>query len=145
MAYTTIKTEFSYSDKINILKFVQERLRQVIKNYSTIQQKNEERKEQYANERKELTGFDFDKKLVSYKSKVSEQICKDKFWLSFGKTLCYALSAICSEYLMIIFSPLKVLIKDQKECLNTAWNLKTTMEISTNYVTYGNMYLIRSR
>lgn len=61
---TAVETEFSYSDKINILKFVQERSRQVIKNRSTIQQRNEGRKEQYANERKELAGFDFDKVIV---------------------------------------------------------------------------------
>ncbi|RIA88926.1 hypothetical protein C1645_825607 [Glomus cerebriforme] len=54
---TAVETEFSYSDKINILKFVQERSRQVIKNHSTIQQRNEGRKEQYANKRKELAGI----------------------------------------------------------------------------------------
>ncbi|RGB24504.1 P-loop containing nucleoside triphosphate hydrolase protein [Rhizophagus diaphanus] len=208
--------DFSYSDICNILKFVQERSRQVIKNRSAIQQRNEARKEQYASERKELAGFDFDKELVSYKSKVSEQIYENIFWPSFGelltdfdvivkcvayhafakkssrglcgicsfyvdaglweqivnnkyipkgqqpekpkketlillaatkifgfekfrseqleainaylngndtfvsmktggrKTLCYALSAVCSEGLTIIFSPLKALMEDQK-------------------------------
>ncbi|UZO18211.1 uncharacterized protein OCT59_009531 [Rhizophagus irregularis] len=151
------------------------------------------RKEKYANEKKELAGFDFDKELVSYKSKVSEQIHEDTFWPSFGelltdfdvivkcvachafakkssrglcsvcsfyvdtetliifaaknvfgfdrlrngqleaiisylngndtfvsiktgggKTLCYALSAICFKGLTIIFSPLKALMEDQK-------------------------------
>lgn len=56
-----IGTEFSYPDTCNILKFVQERSQQVINNRSAIQQRNEVRKEQYANERKELAGFDFDK------------------------------------------------------------------------------------
>ncbi|PKC63476.1 hypothetical protein RhiirA1_463709 [Rhizophagus irregularis] len=79
--------DFSYSDICNILKFVQERSRQVIKNRSAIQQKNEARKEQYVSERKELAGFDFDKELVSYKSKVSEQIHKNIFWPSFGELL----------------------------------------------------------
>ncbi|EXX68093.1 hypothetical protein RirG_108190 [Rhizophagus irregularis DAOM 197198w] len=64
-----------------------ERSRQVIKNRSAIQQKNEARKEQYVSERKELAGFDFDKELVSYKSKVSEQIHENIFWPSFGELL----------------------------------------------------------
>ena len=55
------ETAFSYSDTCNILKFVQERSRQVIRNRNAIHQRNEARKEQFANEKKELAGFDFDK------------------------------------------------------------------------------------
>ena len=61
-----IGKEFSYSDTYNILKFVQERSQQVIKNRSAIQQRNEVRKEKYANERKELAGFDFDKVIMNF-------------------------------------------------------------------------------
>ena len=35
-----------------------------------------------------------------------------------GKTLCYALSAICFEGLTIVFSPLKALMDDQKVRMN---------------------------
>ena len=45
----------------NILKFVRERSQKVLKNRSEIQQQNETRKEKFANDRKELAGFDFDK------------------------------------------------------------------------------------
>jgi len=31
-----------------------------------------------------------------------------------GKTLCYAILAICSDSLTIVFSPLKALMEDQK-------------------------------
>jgi hypothetical protein len=61
-------TDFSYSNICNILKFVHERSQQVIKNRNTIQQRNEMRKEKYANEKKELAGFDFDK--------VCENLCQ---------------------------------------------------------------------
>jgi len=59
----TIATEkeFSYSDEYNILKFVQERSQQIVRNRNTIQQRNEMRKEKFSNDRKELAGFDFDK------------------------------------------------------------------------------------
>uniref|UniRef100_U9TP61 DNA 3'-5' helicase n=1 Tax=Rhizophagus irregularis (strain DAOM 181602 / DAOM 197198 / MUCL 43194) TaxID=747089 RepID=U9TP61_RHIID len=79
--------DFSYSDICNILNFVKERSQNVLKNRSTIQQRNEARKEKFANDRKELAGFDFDKELVSYKSKTPEQIRKDIFWPSFGDIL----------------------------------------------------------
>ncbi|CAB4423509.1 unnamed protein product [Rhizophagus irregularis] len=85
----TVATEkdFSYSDICNILNFVKKRSQNVFKNHSTIQQRNEARKEKFANDRKELAGFDFDKELVSYKSKTPEQIRKDIFWPSFGDIL----------------------------------------------------------
>ena len=59
----TIATEkeFSSSDEYNILKFVQERSQQIVRNRNTIQQRNEMRKEKFSNDRKELAGFDFDK------------------------------------------------------------------------------------
>ena len=60
-----IGKDFSYSDICNILKFGQERSQQVIKNRNTIKQRNEARKELYANEKKELAGFDFDKVIVN--------------------------------------------------------------------------------
>ena len=53
--------DFSYSDICNILNFAKERSQNVYKNRSTIQQRNEARKEKFANDRKELAGFDFDK------------------------------------------------------------------------------------
>ncbi|RHZ67401.1 hypothetical protein Glove_301g3 [Diversispora epigaea] len=71
----------------NILKFVQERSQQVIRNRDTIQLQNEERKIKFANEKKELIGFDFDKELVSYKSKTIDQIRENIFWPSFGDLL----------------------------------------------------------
>ena len=46
-----------------------------------------------------------------------------------GKTLCYALSAICFEGLTIVFSPLKALMDDQK--------VRTYLFIHYNY----NLYL----
>ena len=52
-----IGKDFSYSDICNILKFVQERSQQVIKNHNTIKQRNEARKEQFANEKKELAAL----------------------------------------------------------------------------------------
>ncbi|PKY43975.1 hypothetical protein RhiirA4_458120 [Rhizophagus irregularis] len=89
--------KFSHSDICNILKFT--------------------RKEKFANDRKELAGFNFNKELVSYKSKTPDQIHKDIFWPSFGNILrdfniivkcvtCYAfakksaydLCGICSFY-----------------------------------------------
>ena len=59
-----IEIDFSSSDTYNILKFVQKRSQQVIRNRNTIQQRNELRKEQFANEKKELAGFDFDKVII---------------------------------------------------------------------------------
>ena len=56
--------DFSYSDICNILSFVKERSQNVLKNRSTIQQRNETRKEKFANDRKELAGFDFDKVIL---------------------------------------------------------------------------------
>jgi len=58
--------EFSHSDMCNILKFVQERSQQNIRNRNTIQQRNEIRKEKFSNDRKELAGFDFDKVILLY-------------------------------------------------------------------------------
>ncbi|GBC33646.2 putative sgs1 protein [Rhizophagus irregularis DAOM 181602=DAOM 197198] len=140
--------DFSYPDMCNILNFVKERSQKVSINHNTIQQRNEARKEKFANDRKELSGFNFDKKLVSYKSKAPEQIhvalweriVNDKYipkrlqpelpaYLSGkdmfvflktggGKTLCYALSAICFEGLTIVFSSLKALMDDQKIRMN---------------------------
>ncbi|CAI2190346.1 8878_t:CDS:2, partial [Funneliformis geosporum] len=110
--------DFSYSDLYNTQNFVKER--------SKI----------------ELAGFDFDKELVSYKSKASKQIQgqieaiisylsgKDIF-ISMktgrGKTLCYALSAICFEGLTIVFSQLKALMNDQKRELINAGILYATL------------------
>ncbi len=59
-----IEIDFSYSDIYNILKFVQKRSQQVIRNRNTIQQQNEKRKKQFANEKKELASFDFDKVIM---------------------------------------------------------------------------------
>ncbi len=59
-----IGIDFSYSDIYNILKFVQKRSQQVIRNHNTIQQRNKKRKKQFANEKKELASFDFDKVII---------------------------------------------------------------------------------
>ena len=59
-----IEIDFSYSDIYNILKFVQKRSQQVIRNHNTIQQRNKKRKKQFANEKKELASFDFDKVIM---------------------------------------------------------------------------------
>ncbi|EXX74195.1 hypothetical protein RirG_053340 [Rhizophagus irregularis DAOM 197198w] len=53
--------DFSYPDMCNILNFVKERSQKVSINHNTIQQRNEARKEKFANDRKELSGFNFDK------------------------------------------------------------------------------------
>ncbi|CAB4438117.1 unnamed protein product [Rhizophagus irregularis] len=58
--------------------------KQNVRNRNTIQQRNEKK---FSNDRKELAGFDFDKELVSYKSKTPEQIRKNIFWPSFGDLL----------------------------------------------------------
>ena len=53
--------DFSYSNIYNIQNFVKERSKIVLKNRSVIQQWNEARKEKFANDKKELADFDFDK------------------------------------------------------------------------------------
>ncbi|CAB4405053.1 unnamed protein product [Rhizophagus irregularis] len=174
--------------------------KQNVRNRNTIQQRNEKK---FSNDRKELAGFDFDKELVSYKSKTPEQIRKNIFWPSFGdlltdfdmiikcvewiidsefipkgirpespiiealvllamkkifefnefregqleaiisylngkdtfvsmktgggKTLCYAISAVCFNGLIIVFSPLKALMEDQKRELIKAGVLCATL------------------
>ena len=57
----TTGKDFSYSDVYNTQNFVKERSEIVLKNRSTIQQRNEAKKEKFANDKKELAGFDFDK------------------------------------------------------------------------------------
>ena len=63
--------DFSYSDISNILNFAKERSQNVLKNRSTIQQRNEVRKEKFANDKKELAGFDFNKVILYYVSLLS--------------------------------------------------------------------------
>ena len=58
--------EFSHSDICNILDFIKERSQNILRNRSTIQQRNEARKDKFANDRKELAGFDFDKVILYY-------------------------------------------------------------------------------
>ncbi|RIA85084.1 hypothetical protein C1645_831335 [Glomus cerebriforme] len=80
------RIDFSYSDACNILKFVQKKSQQ---------------------------------ELVSYKTEAINAYLNGNDTFVFmktdgGKTLCYALSAICSKSLIIVFSPLKALMEDQK-------------------------------
>ncbi|PKY20155.1 hypothetical protein RhiirB3_433386 [Rhizophagus irregularis] len=83
------KKKFSHFNICNILKFVKERSQKVFRIIMKFNSEmtNEARKEKFANGRKEFAGFNFDKELVSYKSKTSDQIHKDIFWPSFGNIL----------------------------------------------------------
>ncbi|RIA83322.1 hypothetical protein C1645_880575 [Glomus cerebriforme] len=65
---------------------------------------------------KELAGFNFNKELVSYKSKTPEQICKDIFWPSFGEILrdfdviikCVACYAFAKKKILIALTAKKI-------------------------------------
>ncbi|CAI2185301.1 16988_t:CDS:2, partial [Funneliformis geosporum] len=137
-------------DVYNILKFVKERSQKIIKNHSVIQQLNEIRKEQFSNYRRELAGFDFDKELVSYKSKTPEQIHNNIFWLSFEDLLTdfeEQIEAICSylDSKDTFVSMKTALMEDQKELIKVGILYITLYANTLQEIPWGQLGILKQR
>lgn len=84
---TYCERPFELEDTLNISMIENERFSQNQLNVENIRQRNKIRAEKYANERKELIGFNFGEELFPYKLKAQDRLRKNEFYPSFGSLI----------------------------------------------------------